>query len=658
MTESPQNVEIIQTADVMKIDDKPDLDNADTLAEQTKALLAGIEPAPVQPKSDVQKEKEEMLKKMAMLQKDINAHKMKKPGPYAFQQRPKNPYYTKTNPFKKVNRTWTPNQNKSPQKPQKEDLPPVLPIMNLSPKTPTGLSNLEAAFSASETKDETNNNSKKSGVQLNDEEAQLLASVQAQISGVETELKNQRVKINSDNSIITQEPPKPKPTPRQLEIQKEKEESLKKLAMLKREIKEQTFRLHQAKQAPKAPPVDINNELLKQQKELLTKQIQATQQLAAVQKGGTSGGILLPPPPQALPAPDLLNIKPPNLITDENIKAMEVSFENALMKKRKESDNDKNMQQRMSMDAEEAKRKKEKKEKKRLKKEMKKKKQEAILLLQQQMQNQKMHEMGGLKITVARSESSDELKKPVDFDQPLDNIIKKERKPSGKSSHALDVINNYLKGHRRTLVPEDNRISLKKMEPKMRALSPPRAPPKAPESTPKKANTSTAEVTFESVVELEESFGQDSSVPSIPIPRTQILKPNKAHHLVKPSRKQSKRKRPKEPQEETEVVKKTKTLLGKKSKEAEEKILQLNSADSLDHLDKELENIIESENTRKASRDSLELGADAGTINREALEEKDEKVEKTATNAALDVHANSDQENDDILDELDLYLAS
>ena len=30
MTESPQNVEIIQTADVMKIDDKPDLDNADT----------------------------------------------------------------------------------------------------------------------------------------------------------------------------------------------------------------------------------------------------------------------------------------------------------------------------------------------------------------------------------------------------------------------------------------------------------------------------------------------------------------------------------------------------------------------------------------------------------------------------------------------------
>lgn len=86
--------------------------------------------------------------------------------------------------------------------------------------------------------------------------------------------------------------------------------------------------------------------------------------------------------------------------------------------------------------------------------------------------------------------------------------------------------------------------------------------------------------------------------------------------------------------------------------------MQLNSADSLDHLDKELENIIESENTRKASRDSLELGADAGTINREALEEKEEKIEKTATNAALDVHANSDQENDDILDELDLYLAS
>ena len=309
--------------------------------------------------------------------------------------------------------------------------------MNLSPKTSTGLSSLEAAFSASETKDETNNNMKKSGIQLNDEEAQLLASVQAQISGVETELKNQRVKINSDNSIITQEPPKPKPTARQLEIQKEKEESLKKLAMLKREIKEQTFRLHQAKQAPKAPPVD-NNELLKQQKELLTKQIQATQQLAA---GGAAGGILLPPPPQALPAPDLLNIKPPNLITDENIKAMEVSFENALMKKRKESDNDKNMQQRMSMDAEEAKRKKEKKERKRLKKEMKKKKQEAMLLLQQQMENQKM---GGLKITVARSESSDELKKPVDFDQPLDNIIKKERKPSGKHLRSHKNFNKNL----------------------------------------------------------------------------------------------------------------------------------------------------------------------------------------------------------------------
>lgn len=77
----------------------------------------------MQPKSDVQKEKEEMLKKMAMLQKDINAHKMKKP--YTFQQRPKNPYYTKANPFKKVNRTWTSNQNNSPQKPQKEDLPPV-----------------------------------------------------------------------------------------------------------------------------------------------------------------------------------------------------------------------------------------------------------------------------------------------------------------------------------------------------------------------------------------------------------------------------------------------------------------------------------------------------------------------------------------------------
>jgi len=531
--------------------------------------------------------------------------------------------------------------------------------MNLSPKQPTGLSNLEAAFSASETKDETNNNMKKSGVQLNDEEAQLLATVQAQISGVETELKNQRVKINSDNSIITQEPPKPKPTPRQLEIQKEKEENLKKLAMLKREIKEQTFKLHQAKQAPKAPPADINNELLKQQKELLTKQIHATQQLAAVQKGGTAGGILLPPPPQALPAPDLLNIKPPNLITDENIKAMEVSFENALMKKRKESENDKNMQQRISMDAEEMKKKKEKKEKKRLKKEMKKKRHEAMLLLQQQMENQKMHEMGGLKITVARSDSSDELKKPVDFDQPLDNIIKKERKPSGKSSHALDVINNYLKGHRRTKVPEDNRISLKKMEPKMRALSPPRAPPKPIQAKDKKANVPAGDVvTFESVVELEETFGQDSSVPSIPIPRTQILKPNKVHHLVKPSRKQSKRKRPKDPQEETEVVKKTKTLLGKKSKEAEEKILQLNSADSLNHLDKELEDIIESENTRKASRDSLELGADAGTINREALEEKDEKVEDKATDAALDVHANSDQENDDILDELDLYLAS
>lgn len=30
MAESPQNVEIIQTADVIKIEDKPDLDNADT----------------------------------------------------------------------------------------------------------------------------------------------------------------------------------------------------------------------------------------------------------------------------------------------------------------------------------------------------------------------------------------------------------------------------------------------------------------------------------------------------------------------------------------------------------------------------------------------------------------------------------------------------
>lgn len=61
---------------------------------------------------------------------------------------------------------------------------------------------------------------------------------------------------------------------------------------------------------------------------------------------------------------------------------------------------------------------------------------------------------------------------------------------SGKSSHALDVINNYLKGHRRTLVPEDNRISLKKMEPKMRALSPPRPAPKAPEPKNKKAKES------------------------------------------------------------------------------------------------------------------------------------------------------------------------
>jgi len=108
MTESPQNVEVIQTADVMKIEDKPDLDNADTLAEQTKALLAGIEPALVKPKPDVQKEKEEMLKKMAMLQKDINAHKMKKPNPYSFQQRPKNPYYTKANPFKKSEQNLDP----------------------------------------------------------------------------------------------------------------------------------------------------------------------------------------------------------------------------------------------------------------------------------------------------------------------------------------------------------------------------------------------------------------------------------------------------------------------------------------------------------------------------------------------------------------------